>query len=114
MGYTTDFDGYLETNKPLTIVEKETINNFSDERHEGSKYPGIWCQWIIADDNKLKWNGGEKFYNYVEWLRYLIDNFFEKWDIKLNGTIKWRGEDMNDIGKIVVEDNKVTVIESEF
>ena len=35
MGYTTDFDGYLETNRPLTIVEKETINNFSNERHEG-------------------------------------------------------------------------------
>ena len=37
-----------------------------------------------------------------------------KWNIKLNGTIKWRGENMNDIGKIVVEDNKVTVIEFEF
>ena len=56
MGYTTDFDGYLETNRPLTIVEKETINDFSDERHEGSKYPGIWCQWIIADDDKLEWD----------------------------------------------------------
>ena len=43
-----------------------------------------------------------------------IDNFFEKWGIKLNGTIKWKGENMNDIGKIVVENNKVTVIEFEF
>ena len=37
MGYTTDFEGYLETNRPLTIVEKETINDFSDKRHGDNK-----------------------------------------------------------------------------
>lgn len=113
MGYTTDFDGYLETNRPLTIVEKETINDFSDERHEGSKYPGIWCQWIIADDDKLEWDGGEKFYNYVEWLEYLIKNYFNVWDVKLNGTIKWQGESMDDRGKIIVENNNISIVDLE-
>ena len=113
MGYTTDFEGYLETNRPLTIVEKETINDFSDERHEGSKYPGIWCQWIIADDDKLEWDGGEKFYNYVEWLEYLIKNYFNVWDVKLNGTIKWQGESMDDRGKIIVENNNIKVVDLE-
>ena len=68
MGYTTDFDGYLETNRPLTIVEKETINDFSDERHEGSKYPWIWCQWIITDDDKLGWDKDLAIENSGRWI----------------------------------------------
>ena len=113
MGYTTDFEGYLKPNREFTNEEIKIITDINDERHEDPKFPGTWCQWTI-EDGVLQWDGGEKFYNYVEWLRYLIDNFFEKWNIKLNGTIKWRGEYMSDIGKIIVEDNKVTVIEFEF
>ena len=113
MGYTTDFDGYLETNRPLTIVEKETINDFSDERHEASKYPRIWGHWIIADHDQLEWDGGEKFYNYVEWLEYLIKNYFNVWDVKLNGTIKWQGESMDDRGKIIVENNNISIVDLE-
>lgn len=63
--------------------------------------PGLWCQWII-ENGELKWDGGEKFYNYVEWLQYLIKNFFAPWGVILNG------EDRNDVGMIVVTDNKVT------
>lgn len=113
MGYTTDFEGYLEPNREFTNEEIKIITDFNHKRHEDSNFPGIWCQWTI-ENGVLEWDEGEKFYNYVEWLKYLIDNFFEKWGIKLNGTIKWKGENMNDIGKIVVENNKVTVIEFEF
>jgi len=55
------------------------------------------------------WDGGEKFYNYVEWLKYLINHFFEKWGVKLNGEVYWKGEDGEDMGKIVVKDNWVIV-----
>lgn len=71
--------------------------------------PSLWCHWILSEDNKLEWDGGEKFYNYVEWLKYFITHFFAKWDIKLNGEIKWQGEDMEDRGKITVVDNIVTI-----
>ena len=57
----------------------------------------------------MEWDGGEKFYNYVEWLEYLIQHFFDKWGVKLNGEITWEGEDSGDMGKIVVVDNVVTV-----
>lgn len=74
--------------------------------------PGLWCQWVITEDGtELEWDGSEKFYNYVEWLQYLIVNFFEKWGIKVNGEISWRGEDRDDTGKIIVEDNIITVID---
>jgi len=76
--------------------------------------PGLWCQWTVEQQFEggefvLVWDGGEKFYNYVEWLKYLINHFFEKWGVKLNGEITWVGEGSEDMGKIVVVDNDVTV-----
>ena len=71
--------------------------------------PGLWCQWIPNEDGTaLEWDGGEKFYHYTEWLEYLIENFFEPWGIKVNGEVKWEGEDRSDLGKIVVIENDVT------
>ena len=76
---------------------------------DGLSQPGLWCQWILEDNETLNWDGGEKFYNYVEWLEYLIKNFFEPWGIKLNGKLKWQGEDNSDMGKIEVIDNIINV-----
>jgi hypothetical protein len=71
--------------------------------------PGLWCQWVVDEDGTcLSWDQGEKFYDYIEWLQYLIKNFFEPWGVKLNGEVEWRGEDWEDNGTIVVTDNKVT------
>jgi hypothetical protein len=76
--------------------------------------PGLWCQWELSDDgNFLQWDGGEKFYNYVDWLKYLINNFFTPWNITLSGEIKWQGEDFDDRGKILVENNGVKTIDLE-
>lgn len=112
MGYTAEFAGYLEPNREFTQEEINIITAFNDERHEGTNYPGIWCQWTI-ENGVLEWDGMEKFYNYIEWLEYLTVRFFEPWGIKLNGTMKWQGEDMDDRGKIEVVDNKVKLINLE-
>ena len=38
--------------------------------------PGLWCDWVPCWDGCcLAYNGVEKFYGAVEWLRYLIDHF---------------------------------------
>lgn len=80
-----------------------------------SEQPGLWCQWVIEEDGfELEWNGAEKFYNYIEWLEYLIDRFFEPWGIRLDGEIEWQGEDISDRGKIVVTDNVVEIYEVEY
>jgi hypothetical protein len=156
MGYTTDFFGSLEFNKPVTPWLAEYINKFSGTRRmkrdpekikelfpdygkmcfngdlgkEGEYFiggvgpfgqdedesvingnmpakaqPGLWCQWIITEGGTLEWDGGEKFYNYEEWLEYLIDNFFEPLGYILNGDIEWQGEDYDDFGTIHVENN---------
>lgn len=74
-----------------------------------SVHPGLWCQWTINDDDALEWDGGEKFYNYVEWLEYLIKHFFAPLGYVLNGDITWEGEDSSDIGTIHVVDNVINV-----
>jgi hypothetical protein len=100
--------GYVKYQRQKTLDEiQRKINN-------GECQPGLWCQWILNDKEQLQWDGNEKFYNYVEWLKYLINNFFEEWGIKLNGEVTWIGEDSNDRGKIVVEDNKVRIFEMEM
>lgn len=71
---------------------------------------GFWCRWII-EDGEIVWDGGEKFYNYVEWLQYIIDNFLSVWGIVINGEVTYEGEDLDDFGKIIVVDNVITVNE---
>ena len=94
--------------------ERWTLNEL--RKVEGKCQPGLWCQWGVADRDGVQtfeWDGGEKFYNYTEWLSYLINHFFEPWGIKLTGEIEWVGEDSGDRGKIVVENNDIAVYHAE-
>jgi len=117
MGYSTDFRGQLEFNKPLTNDMVQTYEKFANQRHEDGYQPNgkpsIWLQWeITKQDGKyyLEWDGGEKFYEYVKWLEYVIKYIFKGWGLKLTGEIEWRGEEWGDTGTIVVEDNNITVM----
>jgi len=89
------------------------ISSFIENEQRSSQglcQPGLWCQWIIEQTNdtqKLVWDGGEKFYSYIEWLQYLITNFFNPWDVLLNGAIKWNGEEFSDSGVIIVVNNNI-------
>jgi hypothetical protein len=81
-----------------------------DFNQEPDGQPGLWCQWTVdPTGNYLGWDGGEKFYDYQAWLRYLIDHFFNPWEVGLTGVVRWRGESPGDKGSIVVANNKVDV-----
>lgn len=87
---------------------KDSYAENNRREQAGECQPGLWCQWIITEDGtELQWDGGEKFYNYVEWLKYLINHFFSKWGILLNGEVYWYGEEDSDKGVIVVKDNVI-------
>lgn len=76
----------------------------------GECQPGLWCKWQPNEaGTAIEWNGAEKFYDYVPWLKYLIDHFLGPWGYKLNGTVEWQGEEGSDFGAIVVDDNVVRV-----
>lgn len=161
MGYTTEFEGAVKFNKPLTMAQGSFLRKFANTRRMkrdeskaakmpdpireavglpigveagyfvgGSGHcgqdrdasvldgnappqgqPGLWCKWgIDATGQYLGWNGAEKFYDYVEWLEYLIKHFLAPWGIIANGLIRWGGEERNDVGAIEVTNNVVRVI----
>jgi hypothetical protein len=71
--------------------------------------PGLWCQWVPDEGgDALVWDEGEKFYRYIEWLRYLIEHFLKPWGYVLNGRVTWEGEDSDDVGVLTVTDNVVS------
>jgi hypothetical protein len=73
-----------------------------------SSQPSLWCQWIpSALGGAIVWDGAEKFYEYVPWLKYLIDRFLKPWGYTVNGEMEWQGESSDDRGIIVVQDNRV-------
>lgn len=75
-----------------------------------STQPGLWCQWISnGSGTLLEWDGGEKFYAYLQWLNYLKERFFEPWGRTLNGTVEWRGERSTDAGEIRIVHNQIQV-----
>jgi hypothetical protein len=89
---------------------QEKEENIIDYNHPPSTQPGLWCQWRPSDDGAcLEHDGGEKFYDYVEWMRYLVDNYLTPRGYLVNGQIEWDGEDSGDMGIIIVEENVVTV-----
>jgi hypothetical protein len=124
-------DGQLGQNHDASIIDYNTPPGqlgygdskvpFEDRWKEmqrrveaGECQPGLWCNWeieepIVGGEQVLVWDGGEKFYEYVAWLKYYINHFFSKWGVMLNGEITWTGEESTDLGKIIVTDNVVDV-----
>lgn len=100
------FDGNFGQSREDSIIEYNT---------HPSTQPGLWCQWVLTNDGtELEWDGREKFYNYVEWLQYIVENFFKRWGIEINGKVKWKGEDKGDTGEIEVKGNFIEVKPNEF
>lgn len=108
--YGVEGEFYIEGDGEIIYSSKDKNTNIIDYNQPPSTQPGLWCQWEVNDSGDyLEWDGGEKFYNYVEWMEYLIEKVFAPSGHVLNGEIEWQGEDRDDAGIIVVEDNKVTI-----
>ena len=71
--------------------------------------PSLWCHWAPSDNGEgIEWDGGEKFYHYIEWLKYVVQSFLSPWGYTVNGTVEWQGEESDDRGRIVVENNNIS------
>jgi hypothetical protein len=105
MGYTTDFVGHIDIDPALNQDEIEYLTAFARSRHwdrpegpyvvPGNPYvderpgvdekrysrvspgkPQLYCQWVPCWDGCcLSFDGQEKFYEPVAWLRYLVTHF---------------------------------------
>lgn len=81
-----------------------------NHNREPDGQPGLWCQWTSSDDGAhIQWDGGEKFYEYEEWLKYIIQHFLTPWGCTLNGCVEWEGEDEEDTGALTVTNNTVRI-----
>lgn len=89
-----------------------------DYNRPPSTQPSLWCNYILTplnsnDINKsyfhvfMEWDGSEKFYCYLEWIKYLITNFFEPLNYHLSGAFLTIGESASDAGYIIVDNNYV-------
>lgn len=134
LGYSRLIDrdkgGVLDANTPpggmasfLSVALGATISDkLLPYRYPRERQPGLWCQWIPSvEGDYIEWDQGEKFYDYIEWIEYLIHAFLTPWGRWLEGQVKWRGEDFEDIGVMVAtrelepearELTRLTVIEN--
>lgn len=86
-----------------------------DHNYSPKDQPGLWCQWTPSEDGtRLEWDGGEKFYGYVEWLEYLVQHFLDPWGRMLNGEVRWCGEESDDRGVIYAKDNLIDAVMDEI
>ena len=118
-----DFCFNGELGKEGEYFAPDTTKNLFGQNHDASiinynyppdSQPELWCDWSIScekeidDDNimgYLAWNGAEKFYSYVKWLEYLIDNFFKPTNLTLTGAVLAVGEEEKDATYIIIENN---------
>jgi hypothetical protein len=122
MGYSTNFEGEFQLSLPLTAEHKAILVDLAQQEHvpgEGGKplraansgRPCRYCQWVpTADGTEIQWDGGEKFYCWLEWLQYIVDHHLRPWGYVLSGQVRWSGENLDDAGIIYVKDNRVEAV----
>ena len=116
MGYTTRFEGAFSIDRTLDESTRTILDQLHERRHSDYEWlglPGIWCQWQVGENGlSIEWDQGEKFYNYVPWLAYIVTNILAPAGYRLSGTVAYQGERITDCGRIVVENNAITVIQN--
>lgn len=91
--------------------DEPTEEQIIDRNSPPAYQPGLWCSWELeSDDYTISWDGSEKFYNYIEWLDYIIERILRPSGYILSGEVEWFGEERDDIGKIIVKNNEMTVL----
>ncbi len=94
MSYNVDFRGNLAFEKKINKKIRTAVEEFDSN-------------WIIEDDD-LVWNGSDDSEEFLSKLSYILERIIAPNNNKVDGLIKWRGEDMGDSGEIEVKDNVLT------
>lgn len=110
MGYTTEFTGHLVLSAlppaEVIVALRNLEGDDGSKRTDGA--PTSYCHWQLTRDCMgIEWDGGEKFYDYVEWLQFIVDKILAPAGLTLSGQLEFDGEDSKDNGTISVVDGKV-------
>ena len=110
MGYNTKFDGEFTLSRRLDKKTCNALEKLADSRHDDEEMPSIWCQWVVGENRRtIRWDGNEKFYGYIGWIRYINWRFLLPKKIMINGTVAFQGENPKDGGRIVATNGKIEV-----
>lgn len=72
------------------VVDDE--KNIANRNQPPRTQPSLWCQWLIQPDHKtIRWDGKDKFSEYIPWLLYLQKILKER-DYLVKGRVVWLGE----------------------
>lgn len=111
---------------PMAVLETEHENVDVDTYNRVAPgQPQLWCQWVPCFDGCcLSFDGNEKFYRPVEWMRYLINHFLKPgavasktglpafehftFDHRLAGMVVGCRRDTKELFAISVTGNRVT------
>jgi hypothetical protein len=116
MGHGTRFTGQFNLDKTLTLEQYNILKDFANADHRNETgVPGNYCGWEPTRDGKaiVRAEHDFSFYDYDDWLKYLIVRFFEPWEYTLNGSVRWQGEETGDTGTLACEGNRVTMLKDE-
>lgn len=90
-------------------VAGDTSSDVIDPGRPPRGQPSSWCTWVPNDaGTRLDWGRGDHFYEYVEWLDYLIRHFMQAWHYRVEGKVAWRGSN-DDEGVISVANDRISV-----
>ena len=110
MGYNTKFEGEFRLDRPLDDDTYYELEGLDGPFYESEGMPSQWCQWKVGTDwQSIVWDGGEKFYGYIGWIRHINDKFLKPQKYVLNGIVAFQGEELKDSGRIVATDGKIEV-----
>lgn len=109
MGYDTNFYGKITITPELTMAQVRAFRKIRPATGGTPRYDNPWdIDTDYEEDGTLYIPNGESVSDYVEWLEWLVENFFKPDGHVLNGEVQWQGEEHGDEGMMRVAHNVVT------
>lgn len=72
--------------------------------------PSLYCCWKPTEDGLgIEWDRNENFYEFTEWLNYIVNKILIPNDYSLTGDVDWVGDDPYEGGVLCVDNNFITL-----
>ena len=86
--------------------KRHLISETDSEGESLSSVPGVYCCWGLENrksSTDIAESSMDVSSDYIEWLQYVIDHIKQRFPhSRFSGVIDWRGEDSEDLGRILV------------
>lgn len=120
MGYDTYFCGDFQLDKEPNDKIKAWFKAWNDAGRQADRppkqdgEPENWCDWQLIETTWEISPTDGKNYGYIEWIEYICENVLKPNGSLLNGEVYWEGDERDDIGKIIIKDNIITILYGEI